>query len=158
MQAYEVRNGAVAGLVATAPMSVAMKLMKEGLPWQQRYPLPPKQITERLSKKGWGKNLPEPVKTGATMLSHFAYGTGAGAAYAVVARKIKVSPFIKGTFFGVVVWAVSYLGWLPALGIMSPATKHPAQRNALMIAAHIVWGVVLALLVDRLDQTEQPSK
>ena len=158
MQVYEVRNGALAGLVATAPMSVAMKVMKEELPWHQRYSLPPKQITERFSKKGLGKDLPEPIKSGVVVASHFAYGTGAGAIYAALASKIKISPFIKGTIFGLIVWTISYVGLLPVLGVMSPATKHPAERNILMIAAHIIWGVVLALLVDRLDQNEQPGK
>jgi len=41
------------------------------------------------------------------------------------------------------VWGGSYLGLLPSLGILRPATDHPAQRNALMIAAHLVWGATL---------------
>ena len=35
-------------------------------------------------------------------------------------------------------------GWIPAMGVLSPAHRHPPARNALMIAAHLVWGAVTA--------------
>ena len=42
------------------------------------------------------------------------------------------------------------MGLLPAAGILKPATEHPARRNALMIASHLVWGAALgALLASR---------
>jgi hypothetical protein len=58
---------------------------------------------------------------------------------------------LAGVGFGLAVWAVSYLGWLPAAGILSPATEHPARRNALMIGAHVVWGATTGLAVGRLS-------
>jgi len=51
------------------------------------------------------------------------------------------------------------LGMLPALGILHPATEHPARRNALMIGAHIVWGTTLGLAVEQLfGQIAQAEK
>jgi putative membrane protein len=38
---------------------------------------------------------------------------------------------------------------LAALGILKPATEHPPRRNALMIAAHLIWGAVLGALVGK---------
>jgi putative membrane protein len=58
---------------------------------------------------------------------------------------------LKGSLFGLIVWSGSYLGLLPGLEILSPATRHPAGRNALMIIAHIVWGSTLGVLVDSLS-------
>jgi len=55
---------------------------------------------------------------------------------------------VKGIVFGLGVWAASYLAWLPALGILPPATEAPPRRNAVMIAAHIVWGAAAGLLLD----------
>ena len=49
-----------------------------------------------------------------------------------------------GSMAGVAVWAASYFGWIPAMGVLSPAHRHPPARNALMIAAHLVWGAVTA--------------
>ena len=36
------------------------------------------------------------------------------------------------------------MGWIPALNLLEPATEHPARRNALMIAVHLVWGTATA--------------
>jgi HPt (histidine-containing phosphotransfer) domain-containing protein len=38
------------------------------------------------------------------------------------------------------------MGWLPALGILKPATKQPLPRTSLMIGAHLIWGAVTGLL------------
>jgi hypothetical protein len=57
---------------------------------------------------------------------------------------------LAGAGFGVAVWAGSYLGWLPAAGILSPATEHPPRRNALMIASHVVWGATAGVVFDKL--------
>jgi len=45
------------------------------------------------------------------------------------------------------VWSTSYLVLLPALRLLRPATKAPPRRNALMIAAHLVWGGALGLVL-----------
>jgi hypothetical protein len=60
-------------------------------------------------------------------------------------------PALSGAGFGVAVWAGSYSGRLPAAGILSPATRHPPRRNALMIAAHVVRGATAGLVVDKLS-------
>ena len=145
-------SGAVAGFAATAPMTAAMVAMHRFLPPQERYPLPPRHITEELAEEaGVNDQLSEPQRRAATMVNHFAYGAAAGALYAPLARNVPAHPLVKGIAFGLTVWTVSYLGLLPAAGILSPATRHPARRNALMIAAHVVWGAATGVLADRLD-------
>ena len=52
----------------------------------------------------------------------------------------------NGVVYGLTVWAGSYLGLLPAAGILRPAAEHPPRRTALMIAAHVLWGGVLGAL------------
>jgi uncharacterized membrane protein YagU involved in acid resistance len=56
-----------------------------------------------------------------------------------------------GAAAGVTIWAGSYLGWIPAVGLLTPATEHPARRNGMMIAAHLVWGAALALTLKELQ-------
>ena len=145
--------GALAGLAATGPMTLAMKLMHEQLPREERYPLPPRQVTEGLAEKaGVNEHLDEEEREAATWLSHFAYGAACGALYGAVAgERLGGHPVLAGVGFGFAVWAGSYLGWLPAAGIISPATEHPARRNALMIAAHVVWGATTGVAVERLS-------
>jgi hypothetical protein len=45
---------------------------------------------------------------------------------------------------------------MPALGLLSPATEHPGRRNALMIAAHLVWGSATGIIFDRLQRRARP--
>jgi hypothetical protein len=52
--------------------------------------------------------------------------------------------------YGLAVWAGSYLGWLPAAGVLPPATEEPAGKNAVMILAHVACGAALGVLTDRL--------
>jgi hypothetical protein len=145
--------GALAGLAATGPMTLAMKLMHEQLPREEQYPLPPRQVTEGLAEKaGVKEHLDEGEREAATWLSHFAYGAACGALYgAVSGERLDGHPVLAGVGFGFAVWAGSYLGWLPAAGIIAPATEHPARRNALMIAAHVVWGATTGVAVERLS-------
>ena len=145
--------GALAGLAATGPMTLAMKLMHEQLPPEEQYPLPPRQVMEGLAEKaGVNEHLDEEERKTATWVSHFAFGAAAGALYgAVSGERIDEHPLLAGVGFGFAVWAGSYLGWLPAAGIISPATEHPARRNALMIAAHAVWGATTGVALERLS-------
>ena len=146
--------GALAGLAATAPMSLAMKLMHEQLPREEQYPLPPRAVTMELAAGvGLDEQMDEPAREAATWAAHFGYGTACGAAYGALVGTSRVPPVLAGAGFGLAVWAGSYLGWLPAAGILRPATEHPPRRVALMIAAHLVWGASAALALDALSNT-----
>jgi uncharacterized membrane protein YagU involved in acid resistance len=146
----------ISGVVATGPMTVAMILMHRRLPARERYPLPPREITMKLADEAkMSEHMTPEVRSATTMLSHFGYGAACGAIYAGVTEPRR-RPFFSGIFFGLVVWIASYLGWLPATGILTPATEHPERRNALMIGAHLVWGLALsgmaALLASEMDE------
>ena len=148
--------GALAGLAATVPMTIAMEAMHRRLPRRQRYPLPPRKVTMRAAgAAGVRHKLDESERLGLTLAAHFGYGTGAGALYGPLSRSVKGPAAVKGMGYGLLVWAGSYLGLLPALGLLSPATDHPPRRNALMIAAHLVWGATLGLLTAWLTRREQ---
>jgi hypothetical protein len=105
-------------------------------------------------KTGVDDELDAPARSAVTIVSHFGYGAAAGGLYTTMfdARR---DPLAKGVLFGLFVWIASYLGWLPAAGILSSATEHPARRNALMIAAHVVWGVALGAFVSLLAEESE---
>jgi uncharacterized membrane protein YagU involved in acid resistance len=128
------------------------------LPWQQQHALPPRKITMRvMHKMGVGVPADESSRLAATLASHFGYGAGMGALYGLAEPEIAAPPAAKGIGFGLLVWTGSYLGLLPAAGLMSPATRHPTERNLLMIVAHVVWGAALGIMTDRIQQ-EQPQQ
>jgi uncharacterized membrane protein YagU involved in acid resistance len=85
-------------------------------------------------------------QTGLTLLLHFLFGAATGSIYGAVEGKVPLQDSVKGLLAGLVVWAGSYLGWIPALGILPPATQHPWRRNVIMIVAHLIWGVTLGAL------------
>jgi uncharacterized membrane protein YagU involved in acid resistance len=142
-------SGALAGLAATVPMTGVMEVLHRRLPPQERYPLPPREISDKVMEEaGIDNHLDEQERKNLALLSHFAYGATVGALYGPLSRVSPLPPVLSGVAYGLCVWAGSYLGLLPALGILRPATEHPPRRTALMIAAHVVWGSVLGALVD----------
>lgn len=145
--------GALAGLVATAPMTAVMELMYRWLPRREQYPLPPSEITAELTHRaGIDQAIDSQEHIALTLVNHFAYGAAAGAVYGPLERYLPFAPPLRGMAFGLVVWTVSYLGLMPTLGILRPATEHPAGRNVLMITAHLIWGSVLGVLTTRFQQ------
>lgn len=138
--------GVICGIVATGPMSVVMVLLHRRLPAEERYPLPPREITTKAVEQVVEPGKINPATRSAlTWLAHFGYGGAAGAIYAEAAGRVPVGAMVSGPLFGLLVWTTSYLGFLPGLRILTPATEHPLRRNALMIAAHLVWGWFLAM-------------
>ena len=80
--------GSLGGLAATVPMTVAMETMFRRLPATQRYPLPSRGVAMNVLKTiGVEHQLNEPERHAFTLLSHFGYGTLAGAAYGSLARR-----------------------------------------------------------------------
>lgn len=144
-------SGLLAGLVATAPMTAVMLAGHARLPRRERYALPPEEITVALADEaGLDAVVEDPVgRLAATLAGHFGYGAAAGLAYALSAARLRAHPALKGAGFGLLVWVGSYLGWLPAVGILTPATEHPPRRTLLMVAAHLAWGSATGVLVDR---------
>jgi uncharacterized membrane protein YagU involved in acid resistance len=106
--------------------------------------LPPREITGELAERiGKAAELTENQLVAATLLSHFAYGAAAGATFGLFQKSVPLANRLKGVLAGLMLWAGSYLGWLPAMKILKPATQHPWRRNLLMILAHVVWGLTL---------------
>ena len=151
----KIAAGAVAGLAATLPMTASMLVMHQAVPEREREPLPPEEITEKVTEAVGLGALKQPGMDAMTMAAHLGYGAAAGALYGAVAEKVPAHPVVTGIGFGLLVWTGSYLGWLPAAGILRPATEQPASENALMLAAHVVWGSALGLLADRLMEGEK---
>lgn len=144
-------RGAIAGAVATLPMTATIESVNRSLPPRQQRHLPPRQITEELARRtGTERDAGEKGLDLATMASHFAFGAAMGAGYGLIAERLRLSPAIGGIGFGLAVWASNYAGVLPALGLQRWPGERPAYRNATMIAGHIVWGAVLGKVEERL--------
>jgi hypothetical protein len=128
--------GGIAGFVGTMAMTAAMRRIHRRLPAKERYPLTPREIVDSAAAKAEVPLGDEGAKD-LTTAAHFAYGAAMGA----VIGALNPSPARPtGALAGAAVWLASYMGWIPAVGILEPATEHPRRRNMLMIASHLVWG------------------
>jgi putative membrane protein len=153
---HSLLKGACAGFVGTAPMTAVMVTGWQLLPADEKYPMLPRQIvgelTERLEIED---RMSEEQVVAATLFSHFSYGALFGSADALLAQRIPLPHSMKGLLAGFALLVGSYLGWLPAVGILPPATRHPWRRNLLMIVAHFVWGVTMGMALKKLNSERQ---
>jgi uncharacterized membrane protein YagU involved in acid resistance len=140
-----VQRGIWSGFLATGPMTLAMFELFDRLPAREKSPLPPATLTKEFTDMAGARGrLNGEQEAALTMLSHFGYGAAAGLLYsATLGRARAGSPVLRGSLFGLGVWAVSYLGWTPVFGFRAAAPRMPFRRNWMMIAAHIVWGASL---------------
>jgi uncharacterized membrane protein YagU involved in acid resistance len=151
-QAGRYLTGAAAGLLATAPMTVWMAAARRWLPWRSQEPLPPRQITHNaLQSVELTDNVSKDQEAILTAVNHFAYGAGAGALYGRLHTDGSApAAAMSGAIYGLGVWSGSYFGLMPAMGLYRSAANETAERNALMIIAHIVWGGSLGLFTHAL--------
>jgi len=140
--------GAAAGAAATVPMTIVMETLHEQLPGEPARPLPPREIAEGITIKiGVRREFDERQIQQLTLAGHVGYGAACGAVFALMAPRNMPAAIAAGMAFGLGVWAGSYLGWLPAIGVRQSATEDPSARNGLMIAAHVVWGAAAGAII-----------
>lgn len=142
------RDGAVAGLVATATMSTVMLAARRlGLMGEP----PPQRIADAALEAVGQRRSPAWLRKGLAVTGHFGFGAALGTACALAHRRYPapLAPIPRGLIVGSIVWFGSYQGWVPALGIMPPARRDRPGRPATMLAAHWVYGATLALCLGR---------
>lgn len=147
--------GARAGLVATAAMSLLMLAARAaGLTGR----LPPARLADEVTEElpPAGQPTREQRNALAAML-HFGFGAALGGLFGLATsglRRIGASTAL-GVGFGTAVYAISYLGWMPALNILPPATEDRPGRSITMLLGHWLFGGVLGALVALGDERRQ---
>jgi hypothetical protein len=118
---------------------------------------PPPTLIARTTLRKAGVDRPSEAAGILAPLAHLGFGTAAGAAFGILARSVpRVPSRLLGVVFGLAIWAVSYKGWIPALGILPPPEDDRPGRPAVMIAAHVIYGLVLGSLVGVGPPEERP--
>ena len=142
-----ISTGAGAGALATAPMSLVMlaaqRLGLLGKP-------PPATITDAALRQA-DAHPPRSQRHALAVLAHVGFGAAAGALFGLLrgGRPESGRAALEGAVFATGVWAASYAGWIPALGILPPPTRDRPGRPPSMIVAHWVYGAALGLAVAR---------
>ena len=139
-------QGAIAGSVGTATMSAAMlAARKSGLTGR----LPPERITHKTLFGSRLRHRTSPQKDAMATLLHFGFGAASGALFTVLHRRLRpqINPLLQGIAFGSAVWFISYVGWMPALGLMPPPHRDRPDRQLVMVLAHWIYGATLGAMV-----------
>jgi hypothetical protein len=135
-------DGTVGGAIGTAAMSALMLgAQKVGLMGKQ----PPEAITEAALDAGGAHHRDEKAENALATLLHFAFGMGVGALFGLLRRRMppNAPAVMDGIVFASLVWVTSYEGWVPALGILPPASRDRPGRPQSMYLAHVLYGAVL---------------
>ena len=143
----DVVRGALAGAVATAPMTAVMLAGRRSVGTQ-----PPKRIVER-AEEALDVRPPEPVTDALASAAHLGMGVTIGAVYGLLPKGIPSAVGLTAA-----VYAASYQGWIPAAGILPPASDDKPDRPAVMIAAHAMFALALAVTERRLPRRPAPRR
>lgn len=138
-------HGFTGGLLATLPMTAAMIVaQKLGLLGKA----PPSKITDAALDAA-GVPATANQRRALTAIAHLGFGAASGALYSSLrpGRPSLRRAALEGAVFGTAVWAASYAGWVPALGILPPPNDDRKDRQATMVIAHWIFGAVLGAFV-----------
>lgn len=146
----DVRHGMAAGLIGTVSMSVPIVVARRlgflATP-------PPIEIGANVARRV--PLLPQRGQRGFRAIwlgGHFAYGGVCGITYVIVRRYLPSDPVLSGVLFGQAVWATSYLGVIPALGLYPGPEDDFRSRLLVMVGAHGVFGVTVGLVSRQLER------
>lgn len=137
-------------MLSTVAMSVVMLGAKRA--WVTGE-LPPERITRRAIDAVSAEPPDDHKEDAIAAVAHLGFGAFAGALFGLVRTRTgaaRGSPAIAaftGMIYATGFWLVSYQGWVPALGMMPPASSDRRGRVVSMLAAHWVYGAALGVLV-----------
>lgn len=106
----------------------------------------PKPIPVALVARTLGM-LPMPVLLGLGFFAHLSYGAGAGLVFAGLTRRASV---LTGLAYGVALWLLMDLVWLPYLGWGVFGTSITPAIAVATLLLHLVYGATLGGLLGRL--------
>jgi hypothetical protein len=140
-------RGAQAGVAATAAMSLLLLVARRaGISGQ----LPPRAIVDTAAEQlPEGSQPDEEEREAAAGVAHFLFGAAAGALFGLATsglRRIWLSA-VLGLLYGSAVYVVSYMGWIPSLGILPPSDEDRPGRVATMVGGHWVYGATLGIVM-----------
>jgi hypothetical protein len=109
----------------------------------------PPEAVARQAASGLLKQIPPGNRGAVVELSHWAFGAVGGALFGLLPRSLRRRNW-AGPAYGLLLWLGFEAGIAPALGLSSATAIRPAERAA-FAADHLLYGLVLAMGLDRRD-------
>jgi len=148
-------RGAVAGVggtvVMTVPILVSQRLHLLHTP-------PPVEISANVARRTW--LLPDRSHRSFPIVwigAHLGYGMACATVYSLIRRYLPERDSWAGLTFGLGVWAVSYLGFVPALRLYPWPADDSRPRQIVLTVAHAFFGLTVAGLTSRLRGAEHDA-
>jgi hypothetical protein len=141
----KLEQGITGGALATVPMSAVMVgAQRLGLLGKH----PPEKITQAMLF-GIGARPSRGQRKLLAVAAHFGFGAATGAVFSLArpGEPTLLRAALEGAAFGTAVWATSYIGLVPKLGIMPRPARDRPGRAPSMIVAHVVFGAALGMIV-----------
>jgi len=110
----------------------------------------PAKVAKRIVEGVFHKELTADP-TVVTNVMHWAYGTGWGAVYGLIAGTRGTSTLKQGARFGTGVWVMSYVQLVP-MGLYDAPWTYPPKDTALEVSYHLAYGVGAGLGYAMLDR------
>jgi hypothetical protein len=99
----------------------------------------PGQVGRRLAEVFLQRDLPDEWARATNNVVHWAYGTGWGAQYGIVAGSVRRTPWWSGLAFASVVWLSGYVV-LPLAKVYRPLWEYDAKTLSKDFSAHVAYG------------------
>ena len=100
-----------------------------------------------------GESVPAAAETAAAQSLAVGYGLTAGGLYGLFRPK-GGNVLFDGAVLGLGVWAVGYLGWLPASGLMPSLNQQAPKERIAPALRHVVFGVATVATYRWLDDKQ----
>ena len=138
-------TGALGGLGATLVLTgLRQAWAKMGLVFETA----PMQVVDRVEELGIVGDLSPASRRLLTVVAHFAYGTGTGAAFGILRRE-RGGPGEEaavGSALGVLAWGAGWSSWLPLTGVHKAPWTQKTPKVLLPVMDHAVFGAAWGLL------------
>ena len=138
-------TGALGGLGATLVLSGLREAWaRVGLVFETA----PMQVVDRVEELGLVGDLSPASRRLLTVVAHFAYGTGSGAAFGILRRE-RGGPGEEaavGSALGVLAWGAGWSSWLPLTGVHKAPWTQKTPKVLLPVMDHAVFGAAWGLL------------
>jgi putative membrane protein len=148
--AEEVIHGALAGAIGAACMTpLRLGARRAGLVEKMTPQVMEESLAARLNL---GHRASQPTHHVADQMMHLGFGAALGATYGLVdTARPRQGTVARGAIFGLLAWGFGAGAVVPLLRAARPPWKAHLVENAVNIAAHLVFGVTTALVMEELS-------